>query len=329
MYIKRPRADRRSYAIVGKDGKTIKDPRIDKINEDLHKGVARDLLELRLEEVLNSLKPKVIQVPLAHVNALLVEDCHRKKSRKRPLADPQQMLSRLMSCARAVGNVSIAEATEDQLYEAIDYIKDPSRRFEVIRGINELLIFSKRPFTLFNIKVKKSKRVGYIELPNFQRKVLELKETEQAVFGTLFAIGCRWGELPVARFFEKTAYITEQLDKKGVIRGRKNSSESAPPYVIELIKYINHYRNLPQEQKNDIRLNQYNRYYRLSKTMFGIRLHDFRHSYAIQKRKEGYLTSQIAKFIGDTEQACKDHYLNHGLTEEEIVRTVLQGIKLA
>lgn len=317
MFIKRPGSRRKSYALVGDDGKTIPDPRIDEINKDLRAGVPKDTLELRLKAVLRSFKPQDTYL-ISQSNQQLVERCHKAKLLQKHLSDPDSLKSRLTHCAKYAGELSLLECSKEDLYEVVARVSNPSRRFEVIRGLNELLLFANRGFKLKNVRKHQSSRVSFIEVDDFKKKVLTLPVDYQILFGAYIATGCRWGELPLAEIGKKSVFIEEQLCDDGTVGITKNKKQRVSPILPPLLDYVVRYNKFSQEKKNELRLNHYYKCYALCKKVLGIRIHDLRHSYAIAWRKAGATTSQIADYIGDTEEACKKHYLKHGLTVDEI-----------
>lgn len=324
MFIKRPtrlKTGSKKYSLIGNDGKVIRDPRIDQINQELAAGVSRDILELRMQAVLKSYKPARLPEELLSLsNERLVLRCHEAKIRKKPdLAYPDGLKQRLLSCAKAMGDISIESGSTEDLYACTSKIKDRSRRFEVIRGINELLKYAGRAERLYNPTPKASSRVSFITVKDFVTKSQSLTEEARAVFGALFASSCRWGELPMAMpIGDKQLLVAEQLDDVGVVRATKNKKERHTLVLRPLSQYLKQYLALPQGEKDRIRLSSYNHYYRLCKKSLGIRIHDLRHSYAVALRAAGIATSSIADFIGDTEKVAKERYLRHGASTEEI-----------
>jgi integrase len=322
-FIKRPGKGRATYALIGPDKKTISDPRIDAINADLAAGMARDILEQRMRAVLDSYKPaKAPKAMLAVANQRLVLRCHEAKLREKVhLARPDDLKQRLLSCAAALGNVSIESASKDELLRALATIKSPSRRFEIARGINELLKYANRAERIYNPPIRQSSRVAFISIKDFKEKILSVPAPYHLVLGALFATGCRWGELPLAESVNGVAVlVAEQVRNDGTLGPTKNKKERHALILEPLQVWWEEYSKLLYEEKNKLRLEGYNIAYRLCKTRLGIRIHDLRHSYAVALRSYGFNTGQIAEFIGDTEQVCKERYLRHGRTEEELTR---------
>lgn len=321
MYIKRPGKVRKSYALIGDDGGTVKDPRIDQINEDLRAGVPRDVLEARMKALLRSFKPIEDAPLLLAANEHLVERRHRDKLLKKPdLARPEELRKKLLSAVGMLGPLPLESASDSEIYAVTSKIKQPERRFEVLRGINELLKYLGRP-TLYNPPIQRSSRVAFIEVEAFKRKAIELPHETQIVLGALLATGCRWGELPLAEnnnMGVPCIHIEEQITAEGITRRTKNKKARDVVILKSMISYWERYSALPAATKKDIRLNKYNSTYLKCKKVLGIRIHDLRHSYAVALRKAGISVLRIAEMIGDTEDVCRKRYLRHGLTEDEI-----------
>jgi len=314
--IKRPNKWRATYALVIK-GKTIQDPRIDQINLELKRGVPRDELEARLKRLFLP-----APVPVSQSNLRLVEECHRYKLRRKGsrLVRPNELRRRLISAVERIGDLPLKEADEFQLMDRLNLIESNARRFETTRALNELLLFSKRGFKLDNPPVPKPFEVAHVTLREFLEKIKNLIPDHQAVIGSLFACGCRWGELPVAKIDDKSVFITHQIRKEGVLGRTKNKKlNRRSPIIPPLKSFIMTYNAFPQEKKVKLRMN-YKSVYRAFKRVFGIRIHDLRHSYAIELRTQGVEIALIAQYIGDTIKVCTDHYLNYAPNDAEIDR---------
>lgn len=321
MNVKRPRKDRKSYALVDANGKTIKDPRIDAINADLRAGVAIDLLEARVRAVLDSYRPKLTPILLS--NEQLVLERHAKKLQRKPdLVDPDNLKYRLLRAAEALGNTPIREASEDQIYAALAHIKDPAVRFEIRRGINELLIFAGRTFKLVNPRPVRPDEIEFIRIADFKEKAQKLQKHHAAYLGALFATGCRFAELPVAKLSDREVHVKAQLKEGGALAPTKNKKSRTAPILPPLVEYVQAYRELDRNLRYAMCLTNHKRIYYACKKFLGIRIHDLRHSYAVEWGAKGCSTHEIARFVGDTEEVCERHYRNYCATPDEVARVL-------
>jgi len=324
MFIKRPGSGRNSFALVGNDGKTITDPRINQINADLKAGVARDLLEARMRQVLASYQTR--EESVLHIsNEKLALACHAYKLKKKPhLTRPDMLKRRLLHGVAKLGNLSLQEATEDQLLTCLAKYKG-SRRHEITRVVNELLKFAKRSIHLANPRPPRPEEVTYIRLAEFVGRLSKISDPHYKLYlASLFATGCRFAELPMIQVRPDGSGFTvkSQIREDGTVGLTKNRKSRAAPILPPLKQYVLEFSRLPLETRRALRLEHYNRIYRLCKVVLGVRLHDLRHSYAVEWGAVGTTTVEIADYIGDTPEVCKDRYLNYCALPEVIERAV-------
>lgn len=328
MNVKRPRSDRKSYALIDAHGKTVKDPRLDAINADLRAGVAPDILEARVRALLDTYRPK--RTPISLANERIVEACHEHKLAVKPdLVDPDGLKQRLHRAAEALGAISVAEADERALYRALQHIKSPSQRYEIRRGVNELLLFLKRGFKLANPVPQRPDEVVFIRAAEFIAKARDLQPHYRATLGALFATGCRWAELPVAVVADGASRVSKQLKPGNVLALTKNKKARTAPIIPGLSQYLDEYLKLDKSTRYALCLSNHKRVYYACKKVLGIRIHDLRHSYAVEWGSVGASTAEIARYIGDTESVAERHYRNYCATPDEIKRALDRWTKKA
>jgi integrase len=321
MFIKKPTHGRASYALVGNDGKTVSDPRIDAVNADLRAGVARDLLDARMRAIRDSFKPP--RTPLSASNEKLVHELHRKKLQKKPdLANPDGLLKRLLRAAEYLGNVSVREATEEDIYAALSKIDSPARRYETRRAVNEMLKYCQRPFTLYNPVPDRPEEIAFIRIADFLTRSAKMRADYRTILGALFATGCRWAELPVAALGEGQVSVSRQLKPGPKLTRTKNKKSRTAPILPPLQKYVDEYRRLSREERYSACLSNHKRLYYACKKFLGVRLHDLRHSYCVEWGAKGCSTADLAQYIGDTEEVTERHYRNYCLTSDAIERAL-------
>lgn len=325
MFIKRPRKDRQSYAIVDEDGRTIKDPRIDQVNADRAAGLgSADLWEARLREIIRAMRP-ARRAPLyavSRVNQQLVERRHAIKmaARSEPYADPENLRQRLMRGAGALGETSILEASQDQIILALAKVKGPERH-DIVRAVNELLKFAGRGFSIPN--PRHEREVEFIRLDQFLALKLEQEDQDLALtLRALFATGCRWGELPIAKTKGSGVYIKGQIKRDGKFWKTKNKKKRESPILPPLLTYWQEYESWPEWKRREMRLDGYNRAYNFCKKYVGVRIHDLRHSYAVEWLASAFSMSEVARYIGDTEETCARHYAPFTAQSDEIERAI-------
>jgi integrase len=316
LFIKRPSAHSGKYSLMGPNG-VIHDERIDNINHDLSKGVARDELEARMRVVRDSFKPKKLE--LSFTNMRLVEECHAKKLIRKPdLADPYALKRGLIRGAEAMGLMSIKDATEDQIWEAIKGVTQPGRRYHTIRAINELLRFANRDLRLHNPNPK-PEHIRYIEIDAFLKAVPKMDDLVATYLGALFASGCRYGEMPIALPRGAGITIMGQIRRKGDWRVTKNGAKTREALLIPSLKpYAVRLNALGRDAAIGVRLSLYPLIRKQCREHLNVKIHDLRHSYAVYMAKAGFELPHIARWIGDTEQVCKDHYSSFCPSNQEM-----------
>lgn len=326
MFIKRPNAHRKTYALIGRDGKTVDDARVAAINADLARGMSSDILEARMQAILRSYRPP--KTPLSISNDKLVHEVHRKKVQRKPdIVNPDGLLQRLQRAASHLGNVSIREASEDEIYAALADIKVPAQRYEIRRGVNELLRYCKRPFLLHNPVPDRPDEIAFIRVDAFKRAAREMPDHYAAVLGALFATGCRWAELPVAQLSPEAATITRQLKSGPRLAPTKNKRSRVAPVLPPLREFVERYRRLDREARYSLCLSNHKRVYYACKQALGIRLHDLRHSYCVEWGAVGSSTAELARYIGDQESVTERHYRNYCMTSDELKRALARWSK--
>jgi integrase len=315
MYIKRPGNGRASYSIIGRDGKTVADPRIEAVNRDLSSS-PRDELEERMQRILDDYRTKQQRLPLSHCNLRLATEVHKQTLVDTKLVRPEWDRYILNRAAQLLGNRSIHTVTKIEIGEAIAHLS-PGGRYHVVGAMNRMLRAAGRDFTLRN---KQPTRIG--DPPHLKPRELKsvlngLIPAHQLTIGALFATGCRWGELPVAEFHPTGAHIRKQLLDSGKIGPPKNKHPRTTRYIEALSPFVSAYASLPAEHRRSLRLTTsvYKAFKRRTSSLGmndgkGLCLHHLRHSYVIEQRAQGVDLPLIAEYIGDDYRTMKEHYLN-------------------
>lgn len=320
MFVKRPGVGgRATYAIVGNDGKSVKDERLDQINRDLRLGMPRDLLEARVKQLLRFLTPQKDSPLIVAANLKLVADCQLAKLRRKPmLIDPYTSERALTRVAEFFGTLAIGEASEEDLVKKLYELKDLGRRYQLVKGLNEILRFLGRK-PLYNAQPPRPEEIVFISIAHFKANAPKIEDRGvQAYLGALFATGCRLGELPVAILSETEARVLSQMDRGGVKRATKNKKGRTAPVLPELASYVTAFKALGEAWALQLRLKGHRKLLDAARDHLGVRPHDLRHSYAVAWGQGGASTAEIARYIGDTVEVCERHYRNYCATPEEI-----------
>lgn len=326
-FIKRPGKVRRSYALIGPDGKTIEDKRIDKVNEDLKRGMAGDLLEERMRlvklEYQNKYKPPVLT---AFGNLELANQVQAWKLKRKPyLRDPGSSLAALIRAVEACGMLSLYTASEEQLLGVVAREPDLFKQQYLKRDLNQLLRHAKRDFTLKVVKLKRVGVVRFLSLDAFLQRLTPVKnDIDRLYMKCLFATGCRYAELPCMQLLGSGIVVQEQINRKGQFAVTKNNRQREAPVIPELLPDVKIWVEQEMQEKIRIRLERYKFIYRASKDHLKMTVHDLRHCYAVRWRQHGFTPGQIAEFIGDTEDVCREHYLRFGGDSDAVKLAVAQ-----
>lgn len=325
-FIKRPGSGRKSFALVGPDGKTILDTRIARVNEDLAKGLAIDLLEERMQLILREYQgDRNRPVQTAFGNIELANSVQAWKVSRRPLRDPYASMAALRRAVEHVGLLSLYTVSEKELLEAVNREPDLFKREYLKRDLNQMLRFIKRDFTLKVTKLKKATVVKFLPFESFIPKAEKVNdETDRLYLRCLFATGCRYGELPCIHLLETGVVVQYQITRKGEWSVTKNGKQREAPVIPELLPDVKKWLEIEEERRIKIRLERESKMRKACQKEIGLTLHDLRHCYAIRWRQHGFTPGQIAEFIGDTEEVCREHYLRFGGDSDAVKLAVRQ-----
>lgn len=327
MFIKRPGKDRKSFALIGLDGKTVKDPRVDEVNRDLLAGVARDILESRMQRILREYKPKPQLNTLEDANqALAKKVLNRSLLRNPDMANPRNYEHRLLAAARYMGSIIVEVASESTLLTHLRGSPTPASRFEYTARINEMLAYlgrrplpNKRPF---------KGEPDYIRVAHFVANAHRLREEHRIFLGALFATGCRIAELPEILVKDGGARVDITCQwhmKRRQLWPTKSKKHRSAPTLPGLRAYVLELHKIPKDTLRTI-VTSYRPIYSACKKALGVTPHILRHSYCVELASAGLSSHQIARYIGDTVDVVEKYYRNHLATDDEL-RAVLQALK--
>jgi integrase len=317
---KKPGKGRATYSIMV-DGKTWNDPRIAAINADLKAGHPPDTLEVRLRSLIATLRGKEELVP-SDLNRKLVEQRHEKKLLRKPdLVDAAGLKQRLLRAAAWLGDISIREASEDELLARLHQAPKKSRP-DLIRATNELLRFAGRP--TLPMPRKDYNEPAHVTLAEFVSKLKEIKGNEKLYIASLFATGCRFSELPLAVLKNEKVVVKAAIGSRGKNRGlpqpTKNKHSREAAIITPLLSYVVNFVALPYETKLALWNNPRRKMLPVVRKLYGLKLHDLRHCYAIAWGAKGVSVGKVAGWIGDGEKVTRDHYLGYFVSDDEVLQ---------
>jgi integrase len=185
-----------------------------------------------------------------------------------------------------------------------------SRRFEVLRVVNELMAFLNKP-KIENPRPVHREEVTYVPKDVFLAKLPELPEPYQLYLASLYATGCRFAELPKVTVEGDWAFVARQIHPNGQEWVTKNGKKRHTPILPELKPFIMAFKALPEKTQATLRLEDYNRLYGACTRLYGHSIHTLRHSFAITCALEGRTVEEIAGWIGDTVEVTRKHYLGY------------------
>lgn len=320
MFIKRPGNGRKSYALIGTDGKTLYDERIDRVNHDLAQGVAIDLLERRMRDIRDSFRRCT---DLSIDNLKLAHACqeYKVKRKGKHLSRPEASRQRLLRAVDALGKCSLLAATEEEIIDTL--VNVPVRsRYHIVGAVNELLGYAKRSLRIFNPAPPRNDEIAFIRVLDWRGAMGGMPEDYRTFLGALFATGCRIGELPRARIDGRIASIGSQLLRAGETAPTKNKVRRVAPLLPMLGDHIVAFLGWDQAKRDRIRIEHEARMRKVLRATLNIRIHDLRHSYCVEHGAAGASVFELADFIGDTVQVCARHYRPYCIQDEQIARAL-------
>lgn len=247
------------------------------------------------------------------VNRQLALEVHTKKLkqwRSKPLRRPDKYLDRFYY---AVAKVRVNIRTTDS--EAIktdieDLGLEMAARFETVRVVNELLKYLNK-LPIKNPVPRQPDEVTYIPIAQFLEKIKNMPMEHSLYLASLYAAGCRFGELPTLTLKGDWAFIARQLFEDGKTGLTKNGKQRHSAILPILRPMLEQFKALPEQVQADLRLNDYNKMYKASVKNLKVSIHTIRHSYAIECAKAGKSVEEIASWIGDTVTVTRKHYLGY------------------
>lgn len=321
-FIKRPNGQRKHYGLVGPNGKAVYDERVDAVNRDLDRGVARDILETRMREIRDSFKRRM---PLDADNLKLANACHNYKVIKKGkhLSRPEAAKGRLMQAVAAMASVSLLTATEEAILTQLATVPERSK-YHVRGAVNELLAYAKRSLRIFNPSPARPDEIVFVRINEFQAAMKDVPPDYRDYLGALFATGCRMGELPRARLSGESAYIPAQLLRTGKTGPTKNRIKRVAPIIPPLRAYTERISQWAPEKLDMVRLENENDMRKALRGALDIKIHDLRHSYCVEHAAKGANVFELADYIGDTVEVCKRHYRPYCLQDEQVTKALLR-----
>lgn len=323
IFIKRPGGRHKHYSLVGPDGKTKYDERIDSVNRDLDSGTSLAVCEKRMLLIRDSFKSDEPPIVGYNKDLALALQAYKIKRKGAHFKRPESGKYRLLAAVSELGPLSLKGATEQSILNQVGHLMAPGRRYHVFGAINELLKFQGSIFRLHNPAPIPPHIVPHITVEQFISQSHLLPPAYAAYLGSLFATGCRFGELPTALLSEKSVSVAGQVLRDGRVGDTKNNSIRTAPVIPDLTKWVSILNTLGKPAIIDLRLNHEDKIRRAWKSLWNMKMHATRHSYCIAWAQAGTPSAQLAEYIGDTVEVCTRHYARYQTTNEQVERALL------
>lgn len=343
--MKRPRGDRRSFAIirdveraggVDREQLTVKDERIDAINEQFHKGILKAVdAELRVRAIIKELKQAagihdrvLIESHVSDINLKVFREYWKKTYALNPRIKPQTKVTNKHEFMRALSELktlSIIDVDLDTLQKQWNKVSN-GRKYGI--RINQLLEFLGRDIRL-TLPKRVSKPIKYIDLADLPTLLSHIDTVEGKLLAqVLLATGARIGEAFVftRRLLkpDNSIYIDQQLLRGGQVGTLKNEKPHTTVMLAQFKEAYYSWCDLPNRHKLRNTLDREisraaNKAWPKDKDR-QISPHDLRHSFAIYMLGTGLSISDIAMMLGDDEQTVRESYLGYVMKDLQISR---------
>lgn len=248
-------------------------------------------------------------LPVNEEIVLTLHSAKIREFREYPLSDPDSLLSRMLFAMTRVPRAITDISNENLKTHLMNLGMTPPTRFEVVRAINEVLKYLGRA-GIENPRPARPSEVSYVPLPEFLAKAEDLPKDYKIYLGALYACGARFGELPCVQIHDNWVFIASQL-RKTEVAPTKNKGKRHAAILPHLKPFIMAYKAFSPEKQAILRLEHYHRIYGASRRVLGANIHTLRHSYAIECVRAGKSIEEVAKWIGDSEEVAKKHYIGY------------------
>jgi len=259
----------------------------------------------------------------------------------RELVDPNSARWGLERAVAAVGNLSLVGAAQTDLQQAVmDHAPDDSgKRRLLITGLNQLLQFAGREFTLRKPKPVREE-ILHVTAIEFEHMLAQIKKADMKLLCRVaFCTGARVGEaigLTERSLRPDHVLITTQLDDKFERRETKTRSVRKAAILEGWEHYVAEWVALDAKTKRRLRKLQHAPLiHRACARAFPGRedkdlcFHDLRHSYAAHLVSHGVPISLVAQSLGNSVSVCEMYYSGFVLTDDSVtrIRTIMRGSK--
>lgn len=331
LYLKRPNGRRKSYSIykrtVNPDGstknETIDSPELDVLNNNIS-DLPSDVVLKNVFEIKKNLERKLgIDKGLAIHN----EDNERlfakywEKYGKRDLIDKDTARYSYERALRALGNLSLLTATQDEIENKVkSYGFSRNKRRVILGKLRLLLRFFGREIE-FELPKEEKLSVKYLSEDEFLSKLSRVEDKHlKSLFYTLFYTGLRLGEAFALselklRKPQQTIIVDRQIDDDGKLRLPKCEKTRRTFVRMKAFPVIQEWISLKGSfpYSRSVANKRF-------KQVFGkdLTIHDLRHSYAISLLSKGVSMALVAQSIGNSVKVCEKYYTGFELVDESI-----------
>jgi integrase len=290
------------------------------------KTLAQDLRR-RLDRKENGLR----QIPITNKeNETVLEAYWKEQYSWRDIRDPSSMRNSLLRAVKALGNVSILTAEQTDFYKKINETKlTNNRKREIIARLNQLIKFARRDFAL-KVPRRDIVTVKYLSLPEFNKAVKHLDDTDALLATIAFHSGMRVGEIFAIQKSDVLApgriKVNKQMLRDGTI--------AEPKVGKERRTYINSqdgrdaigtWVKVPLDERREFRNRRFSelisaacqKAFKDDKDKH-VTFHDLRHSFAIHMLGLGTSMSNVAQLLGDSIQVTEMFYTGFNMSDESL-----------
>jgi len=343
--LKRPRADRRSFAIVKKlrhnpgrvPSSTIEDKRLAVLNR-LYKQhtITFEEAEAGANAIIRDrYGAQRKRVPCSATNTQLLKDYWATRYNRRRLKDPRASYNGLRRAVDALGTVSLLTGTERALQKALDARYPDNRHIAMVGRLKEMLTHYGRTDIHLQPRRRDLKETTHLTLEEWGTVSARLPEGSfKAACWLAFTTGMRLGEVWAIRAedvvaVDNTCYLRVrwQLDKRMNRVELKNRKPHNTFLLPEGWQWLDTWLQVSMEERKQLRNIRHADLLREACVEAGmpeekqIVFHALRHSYAIHLAKAGVSMEVLGKLLGDS-VATVECYYAHYLARDETMKLV-------
>jgi integrase len=332
FFIKRPNSKfrRKTFAVYKRDGKrnsTVKIPDLDALNESLIRGIVDPITAEKSVKLLvkrlyaqNGINT---ELPSNADNERILNEYWQRQYKHRKLVDRNSARYKLERAVRAMGDLSLLTATQEQFQEKLDSLPfNPTKVRQVASSLQLIINFLKRDIVLAR-PPKEHPDVVHVTEEELSR-IIGCLESEhlRVLVEVLFYSGCRLGEafgLSEIKVRKDHLVIDTQIDSRGSRRlpkcRKRRKAFISKKAIIIVQRWLDLKDTFLYSRTNALKIFKQAAFRALKRD---VTLHDLRHSYAISLLSKGVPLSLVAQSMGNSEKVCEEYYTGFVLVDEAI-----------